>query len=73
MTEIARAGGVTATVIYDHLPHIDEHAVMIEAGATDVWSAFGRGFRALLIGTGGHVVIVRRLLTAVRRRAERSE
>jgi len=31
----------------------------------------GRVYRALVIGTGGHVVITRRLLNAIRRRAER--
>lgn len=31
----------------------------------------GRGYRALVIGTGGHVVVVKRMLAAVRRRAER--
>jgi len=32
----------------------------------------GRVYRRLVIGTGGHVVAVRRLLTTVRRRAERT-
>ena len=32
----------------------------------------GRGYRALVIGTGGHVVAVKRLLRAVRARAEQA-
>jgi SnoaL-like protein len=32
--------------------------------------ALGRGYRALVIGTGGHIVVVRRMLRAVRKRAE---
>jgi hypothetical protein len=32
----------------------------------------GRVYRALVIGTGGHIVIVRRMLTAIKRRAERA-
>lgn len=32
--------------------------------------AAGRAYRALVIGTGGHVVAVRRMLRAARRRAE---
>ena len=32
----------------------------------------GRAYRALVIGTGGHVLVVRRLLRAVKRRSERS-
>lgn len=32
----------------------------------------GRGYRLLVIGTRGHVVLVRRLLRSVRRRAERA-
>ena len=31
----------------------------------------GRAYRALVIGTGGHVLVVKRLLRAVRARAER--
>lgn len=34
--------------------------------------AAGRIYRALVIGTGGHLVVVRRLLAAVERRAERA-
>lgn len=33
----------------------------------------GAVYRALVIGTRGHVLMVRRLLTAIKRRAERSE
>jgi hypothetical protein len=33
--------------------------------------ARGRAYRALVIGTRGHVLVVRRLLGAIRRRAER--
>lgn len=33
----------------------------------------GRIYRALVIGTGGHRIVVRRLLRAVARRAERTE
>jgi hypothetical protein len=34
--------------------------------------AFGRGYRALVIGSGGHVLIVRGMLAAIKRRAERA-
>ncbi len=34
--------------------------------------ASGRVYRGLVIGTRGHVVAVRRLLQAIKRRAERS-
>ena len=40
------------------------------------WADFprrrGRAYRALVVGTGGHRVAVHRILTAVRRRAERA-
>lgn len=89
------------------LPHIDEHAIVVEAAPERVWTALGevlsrdsppatrmighalgvrpldpsgdplafpgtagRGYRTLVIGTRGHVVAVRRLLRATRRRAE---
>jgi hypothetical protein len=42
--------------------------------SAQTWAAFpgaaGRAYRALVIGTGGHAVVVRRLLGTVRRRAE---
>jgi hypothetical protein len=34
--------------------------------------AFGRGYRALVIGSGGHVLVVRGMLANIKRRAERA-
>jgi hypothetical protein len=33
----------------------------------------GRGYRTAVIGTGAHVIVVRRLLSSIKRRAEREE
>jgi hypothetical protein len=46
----------------ESLPRIDEHSV----------STKERTYRALVIGTRGHVLVARRLLSAVKRRAERA-
>jgi hypothetical protein len=57
------------------LPFVDEHAVVIATDAGDVWTALldglgGAVYRALVIGSRGHRLGLRRLLSGMQRRAE---
>ena len=56
------------------LPYIDEHA-RPHALRAESRAAFpgarGAVYRMLLMGTGGHVLVTRRMLAAVKRSAER--
>jgi len=55
-----------------HLDELGSGRTRLRAETRAVFPGLaGRAYRAMVIGTGGHVVVVRRILRAVGRRAER--
>jgi hypothetical protein len=55
------------------IEEIDRDRIRVRAETRAAFPGiFGRGYRALVIGTGGHVLVVRGMLAAVKRRAERT-
>jgi hypothetical protein len=56
-----------------HIDELDRDRFRVRAETRAAFpGAFGRGYRALVIGSGGHVLVVRGMLAAVKRRAERA-
>lgn len=56
-----------------HIERLDRDRSRLHAETRAAFpGVFGRGYRALVIGSGGHVLVVRGMLANIKRRAERA-
>lgn len=61
---MSRPAATDHTSATRELPFIDSHSLAVKAPPEQVWDE--------TIGTGGHVFVVRRLLSSIKHQAERS-